>query len=192
MNFLLGPFKHVVETVETAVVDGYDAITGHSASQQQLKSSLKTSDVVKDHANLYTPEIPRVAYISAIVAQQTYNEPSKRIEYIDLHYKYYPEYSNDRIAVYLHIFLTNQAIIGIRGTRITDEDDIEADLDIIFSKDNKNSLVNKTQQETDDILEKLENRFDIETDNVVITGHSLGALIACYSSYRKYDTGNAG
>lgn len=188
MDLLLSPFKHAIETIEHTVSSAVDAFSGHEFTQSQLKPPIRTSNVEKDEMSRVKPIIPRIAYTSAIACQQSYEEPSKRQEYIDLHYKYYPEYSNDRIAVYLHLFLTNQAIIAIRGTRITDEEDLEADVDIILGKDDNSSLVSKTQTETDNILSKLKNRFDIEPDNITITGHSLGAVLAAYCSYRK---GNA-
>lgn len=79
-----------------------------------------------------------------------------------------PNMSNDRIKVY---HSGNDLIIGIRGTKVTNANDLIADLHILKNTLRKDESYRKVKQQIEHILSQKIIR------NVILTGHSLGGAM---------------
>lgn len=160
----------------------------------QEASTLNTA-IIKDNFAPFTPTLPRDAYLGALIAQQSYNKPEDRAQSLDIHYKYISNLSNDRICVYVHQFLTGIAYIGVRGTRVSDLEDIRADARIVMGNEYEDPLVKTTNQQVRNILNTLQTTYDIGQDTTTLVGHSLGGLLICYAGFQtqcKIDCFNIG
>lgn len=163
--------------------------------KREPESGILNTPAIKDNFAKFTPTIPRSAYLAALISQQAYNSVNNRAPTIDVHYHYIKSISNDRICVYVHEFLTSQCYIGIRGTRVTDLEDIRADIAIVAGKEFNDPLTINTIKDVKAILTYLSVNFDIGQDTTTITGHSLGSLLSVYASYNtecKCDCFNIG
>lgn len=179
MSFLLSPFRNFISSASKNAIDFSKSIQATQYNHPPLQSTLETS-MIKENPASFKPTIPRKDYLCALCCRESYKTPESRARIIDLHYQYDNQLSNDRIAVYVHNFLTGQVIIAIRGTRLTDLRDIQADIDIIFAEERNNTLIQEIISQVNQVLIAINNKYDIQDDTVWITGHSLGGLIACY------------
>lgn len=123
-------------------------------------------------------EVPHEVYLCSLICNECFKPVASRELVFDNHYFYDQNRSNERVAVYLNTFINNTAIVGIRGTDITNPDDIRADMGIVLGEANPQlmSIVRKTIAIINSLVES-----GFEPDNITITGFSLGGDVALYA-----------
>lgn len=138
--------------------------------------------------------VPHEVYLCSQICSECFVDKNARAPSFDTHYLYEWRRSNAHVAVYTNTYINKTAIVGIRGTDITNTSDLQADIGIVSG--NMNDTLKKMIVSTIKIINELiDDGF--EPDNIVITGFSLGGDVALYAggiSFRtsKVITFNAG
>ena len=95
-------------------------------------------------------------------------------------WQYQPQMSNNKRAVYFDRE-KNEYVVGLRGTVISDPEDLQDDLAIV-----KNSLVNRPRFKREKLfLEQLKKRHN--PSRITLTGHSLGGALATQLAQKTGD-----
>ena len=124
-------------------------------------------------------KVSHEAYLCALICNECFKPVAERNAVFDNHYFYTQNMSNERIAVYLNTFINKTAIIGIRGTDLTNTDDIRADMGIIQGDFENNTKLMRIVNNTIGVINRLISD-GYEADNITITGFSLGGDVALY------------
>ncbi|KNC71603.1 hypothetical protein SARC_15856 [Sphaeroforma arctica JP610] len=138
--------------------------------EDQTETDIEQSkvDTEEESEQVYKPQNTRE--LSRIASRAAYKHPDKRVESIGP-YVYNRGLSSTTLAVYTS--LEGQALLGIRGTKITDTKDLRADWRILR---NKNVFQTQRYLEAEKALTGLIDTYG--AGNVNVTGHSLGGTIA--------------
>ena len=136
---------------------------------QQVVNQKKTHSHTKD-------QLTRREQLGVLMAQQSYKEPGKR-QYKVKNYKYQPEFSSDKFAVYKS--KKGRYQVAVRGTVPThglgeSSGDLGQDIEIMKGKFNQNSA---QVVETQDVINKILATDSKARGNIGLNGHSLGGRI---------------
>ena len=122
--------------------------------------------------------IPRDDYLSALVASEVYETPSKRKKKIEI-YELDERFNTERTVIYKTDFRYDDIfIIGIRGTA-NSFIDLMSDLLILTGKDRLSIRKNIQVNFIKEAIKKLKAE-GYDPKQSIITGHSLGGLITTY------------
>ena len=130
-------------------------------------------------------EIPHEAYLCGEMCNEAFKSVENRQGVFDTYYLYSRKHSTERVAVYTKTFLTNTAIVAIRGTKLTDVNDIQADMGLLTGTGTL-SFFEMVEEVKLRVMGLMNSGFD--ADNIILTGFSLGGDIALDLGFKTFKT----